>query len=136
MSLRPLLIAPVLIAGLALALPASAALDSLADDDLLWSLLGYLILAPFFWLILPLIWLLVQLPVAILRPLVSSTRWVEALSTWPNELKLIWKTRRGQAAAVAEHVVAKLPQGYEDLTPVGAELVYMTRPPGLDDLDR
>ena len=107
-----------------------------ADDDLLWSLLGYLILAPFFWLILPLIWLLVQLPVAILRPLVSSTRWVEALSTWPNELKLIWKTRRGQAAAVAEHVVAKLPQGYEDLTPVGAELVYMTRPPGLDDLDR
>jgi len=35
MSLRPLLVAPLLIAGLALALPASAALDSLADDDLL-----------------------------------------------------------------------------------------------------
>jgi hypothetical protein len=55
-------------------------------------------------------------------------------SSWPSEMKLIWKTRKGEGDA--EHAARKLPEGFEDLTPPGAEFVYMTRPPGLDDVDR
>ena len=101
------------------------------EDD---GILGYLVGAPVYWLILPLAWVLAQLPVAAVRPLFSSVRWVEAESTWPSELKLIWKSRKGEADLVAEHVAAKLAEGYEGLTPPGAEFVHMTRPPGLDDL--
>jgi hypothetical protein len=79
---------------------------------------------------------LLLLPVALLRPLFSSTRWVVAFSIWPNEMKLIWKTRRGEADAVADHVVSKLAKGYEGLTRPGAKFVHMTKPVGLDDLDR
>jgi hypothetical protein len=98
--------------------------------------IGYLVGAPLFWLVLPFLWVVVQLPVVVLRPLFSPIRWVEAESSWPSELKLIWKTRRGEAAALAEHVARTLPQGYEGLTPEGAALVYMSRPSGLVDLDR
>jgi hypothetical protein len=110
--------------------------DPWEDDDWYIGLLAFVALAPFFWIILPLVWVLVQIPVAALRSLFSTTRWVEAVSTWPNELKLIWKTEKGRAAAVADHVAAKLAHGYEDLTPPGAEFVYMSEPAGLDDLDR
>jgi hypothetical protein len=103
------------------------------DDD---GILGYIVGAPLYWLILPLAWVVVQLPVAAARPLFSPVRWVEAESTWPSEMKLIWKTRKGEATPVADHVAAMLPRGFENLTPPGADLVHMTRPPGLDDLDR
>jgi hypothetical protein len=102
------------------------------EDD---GVLGYLVGAPVFWLILPLLGVVFQLPVAAVRPLFSPVRWVEAHSIWPSDMKLIWKTRKGESAAVAEHVAEKLPKGYEDLTPMGAELVHMTPPPGLRDLD-
>lgn len=49
---------------------------------------------------------------------------------------MIWKSRRDDAGRVADHVAAKLAEGYDGLTPAGAEFVFMTKPPGLDDLDR
>jgi hypothetical protein len=102
------------------------------EDD---GILGYLVGAPLFWLILPLVLVLIQMPAAAVRPLFSPVRWVEADSVWPSELKMIWKSRKDDAGRVAAHVAAKLAEGYDGLTPAGAEFVFMTKPPGLDDLD-
>jgi hypothetical protein len=78
---------------------------------------------------------LAELPVAAVRPLFTKTRWVQAASTWPSEMKLIWKSRASEAAAVADHVTEKLAEATTGLTsPVGSKLVYMTRPPGFSAL--
>jgi hypothetical protein len=107
--------------------------DPWVEND---GIVGYVVLGPLFWFVLPLVWLLVQLPIAVLRPVFSTTRWIEAVSPWPSEMKIIWRTTKADAAAGAEHMARKLEQGYEDLALPGTELVFMTRPAGLDDLDR
>ena len=86
--------------------------------------------------VLPLLAVLAQLPFAAVRPLFSSTRWLIAYSSWPSEMKIIWKTTKAEAPAGVEYMARKLEQGYEGLTHPGTELVFMTRPAGLDDLDR
>jgi hypothetical protein len=109
-----------------------------ADDaagDLVFGLFAYIVLAPLFWFVVPLARALIELPVALARPLVSSTRWVEAECGWPSAIRIVWRTSRRRAASVADHVATQLAEGYDDLTPEGAEREAMTRPPGLDDLD-
>jgi hypothetical protein len=106
-----------------------------ADADFVWALFAYVVLAPLLWFVLPLVRALVELPFSLARPLVSSARWVEAECRWPAEIRIVWRTSRPRAASVADHVAARLADGYDDLTPEGAELEAMTRPPSLDDLD-
>ena len=99
-------------------------------------LLAYVTGVFLFTVVLPLVAVLLLLPIAGVRALVSPVRWVVAYSSWPSQIKLIWKTHKDDAAAVAEYVATKLPEGYGGLTPPGAERVYMTRPAGFNDLDR
>lgn len=97
---------------------------------------GLIVLGPLYWFLFPVIWVLVQLPVAAIRPVFSDTRWVEASSGSEADLKLIWETSKEHAEGVAEHVAQTLPRGYENLTPPTAELIHVRRPPGMDDLFR
>ncbi len=99
------------------------------EDDLF----GFIIGAPLFWFVLPLLWVLVQLPALLVWSTMSRVRWVYANSRWPAELTLIWKTTRHDAHAVADEVAERLRRGYEDVTPAGAELVFMTPPAALRD---
>jgi hypothetical protein len=110
--------------------------DPWIEGDWVLGLFAYVVLMPIFWILLPLVWVLVQLPLAAVRALGSDTRWVVAYTRWPGRLKLIWKSTKADARNVADHVAAELPRGYDNLTPPGAELVYMSEPAGLDDLDR
>jgi hypothetical protein len=55
--------------------------------------------------------LLAELRLAVVRPLLSSTRWAEAVC-----------------------LARRLQDGYDDLTSPGAALEEMTKPAGLDDL--
>ena len=90
-----------------------------------WNVVAGLI----FWFLVPLAIAIVEFPAAVARALFSQTRWVEARCTDPSESIVLWRTTRARADAVAEHVAARLPLGYEDLTPPGAELVEApTRP--------
>jgi hypothetical protein len=94
----------------------------------------YLVLAPLFWFILPLFRAIVLLPIAAVRAVFSSTRWIEAVCRDPGEIKIVWKTHKRAASRVADEITQRLAHGYENLTPPGAEFVSMTEPPGVDDL--
>ena len=101
--------------------------------DLLETVFAYVIAAPLFWLVIPLLKVIVALPVCLARSLFSSSRWVEATTRWPSEIVIVWRTTSRHAAQVAREVAERLPRGYEHVTPEGAELVSMTRPPGSGD---
>jgi hypothetical protein len=107
-----------------------------ADDaaGIASGLVAYLVLAPFFWLVVPLARVLVELPFAVGRSLFSRTRWVEATCADPAEIRIVWRTSRDQAEAVASHVIRQLAKGYADLVPAGVVRESMTKPPGFDDL--
>ncbi len=98
------------------------------------TIFAYLVLAPVFWFIIPLLRVLAALPLALARSVFSSTRWVEAECRWPSEIRIRWETTRDRAHEIAREIAGRLPSGYSDLTPAGATLVSMTRPPGIDDL--
>jgi hypothetical protein len=104
------------------------------DDatDFVSGVFAFVVLVPFFWFILPLAQALAELPVAVARSFFSSTRWVEATSRTTSEITIVWRTRRDRVHEVADYIARTLPHGYEDLTPQGAELISMTRPPGLE----
>jgi hypothetical protein len=104
------------------------------NGDLLVLAFAYLVLAPLFWFVLPLVRAIVLVPLALIRSLFSSTRWIEAVCRDPAEIRIIWRTDRTTAPRVAQDVASRLTRGYEDLTPPAAELVSMTEPPGLKDL--
>ena len=91
------------------------------------------VLAPFFWFVLPLARALALLPFALLRPLFSSTRWVEAVCLGPPRLEIVWRTTRADSRRVAAEIADRLKDGY-DLEVVGATFESMTKPPGIDDL--
>jgi hypothetical protein len=95
----------------------------------------YLVLAPLFWFVLPLIRAIVLLPVAAVRSVFSSTRWIEAVCRNPAEIKILWKTQKATATSVADEITSRLTRGYENLTAPEAEFVSMTEPPGLEDRD-
>jgi hypothetical protein len=95
----------------------------------------YLVLAPLFWLILPLLRVIALLPIAAVRSVFSSTRWIEAVCRNPGEIKIVWRTHKSSATRVADDIADRLSRGYENLTPAEAEFVSMTEPPGLEDRD-
>jgi hypothetical protein len=105
------------------------------DADLLVLAFEYLVLAPLFWFVFPLVRAVVLIPIALARTLVSSTRRVEAVCLDPAEIRILWRTRRGAASQVAGEITRRLSRGYEDLTPREAEFITMTEPPGCGDLN-
>jgi hypothetical protein len=102
--------------------------------DVVSGVVAYLVLAPIFWLVVPLLRVVAALPLAVGRSFFSSTRWVEAECREPSELRIVWRTSRDRAEHVAEHVALRLEAGYADLAPPDAVREEMTRPPGFDDL--
>jgi hypothetical protein len=98
--------------------------------------IGYVFVAPIMWFLLPLARLLVELPAAMLRSIGSDARWIEARTHWPAENVILWRVVGPNGATAAfDHISAHLTSGYDDLTPVGAEIAAMTPPPGFKDLD-
>jgi hypothetical protein len=96
-------------------------------------LIDLLVMAPLHWFILPLARAIALLPFALLRPLLSSTRWVEAVCADQSELKITWRTTHADSRRVAAEIAGRLKEGYA-FEVAGATLESMTRPPGLDDL--
>jgi hypothetical protein len=104
------------------------------DGDLFWIAVNYLVLAPFFWLVLPLVRLIAMAPVELVRGLVSSSRWVEAEASVPATIRIVWRVPKERAAEAAEHVAGRLAVGYDKLAPAYAEFISMTELPGTRDL--
>jgi hypothetical protein len=86
-------------------------------------------------LLVPLVLVVLETPVAVARGVTGRTGWVDAVCRWPGEIRITWRTARSARREVAEAIARRLEHGYEDLTPEGAELVEMTKPPGADDVD-
>jgi hypothetical protein len=107
--------------------------DPPEEDDVLWVVLGFLETLVR-GLLVPLVVAVVETPVAVARGLFGRTGWVDALCRWPAEIRITWRTTRAARGEVAAEVASRLERGYEDLTPGGAELVELTKPPGVDDL--
>jgi hypothetical protein len=95
------------------------------DDSDLFSIVIFLVAAPFSLLLIPLAAALVELPVAVVRGLFSSTAWVEAASHYPREERVLWRTSRTDAAAVRAEVAAQLSSGTQP-RPARAEFVEHT----------
>ena len=104
------------------------------EDDVVWMILGLVE-----WLVrgllVPLVLVVLETPVAIGRGLFGRTGWVDAVSRWPAEIRITWRTTRRGRHEVAAQVADRLARGYERLTPERAELVEMTKPAGADDVD-
>jgi hypothetical protein len=104
------------------------------EDDALSVLLAF-----FEWLVLgllaPLVLVVLETPVAVARGVFGRTGWVDAVCRWPAEIRITWRTTRAERHAVADEIARRLERGYEGLTPERAELVAMTKPPGVDDFD-
>jgi hypothetical protein len=107
------------------------------DEDAYFVVMAveYLVLAPLLWFVFPLIRAVVLLPIAVVRSVFSSTRWIEAVCRDPGEIKILWRSHRASATQVADEITRRLTHGYENLTPPEAEFVSMTEPPGLEDRD-
>src|SRR4051794_20185768 len=103
--------------------------------DLIDGLFIFLVLVPFFWIVIPLARAVALLPIAFVRPIFSPKRWVVAESRWPGSIEIIWEAHKDDVAAVAHDVTDQLGRGYEHLSPPNARRVSMTEPPGLADLD-
>ncbi len=82
--------------------------------DLLLALVSVLIAG----LIIPLLSIVVETPVAGLRALVTDERWVEAAREGPD--RLTWRTDAAHAAAVADQVARQLELGYARVEPHNA----------------
>jgi hypothetical protein len=104
------------------------------EDDVLFMIQGFfesLVRG----LLVPLVLVVLETPVAIVRGLLGRTGWVEASCRSPAEIRITWRTERRDRREIAAQVALRLERGYEGLTPEGAELVEMTKPPGADDLE-
>ena len=101
--------------------------------DLWFSVIEYVVLAPFFWFVVPLACGIIEWPVTLVRAPFSSTRWIEARCSSPSEITIVWRASKQDADAAADEIAARLRLGYEELTPSGATFVSMSQPPGLDD---
>ena len=82
--------------------------------DLLLALISALIAG----LIIPLLEIVVETPVAGLRALVTDERWVEAARSGSE--RLTWRTSSRYAGAVAEQVARQLELGYNRVEPHNA----------------
>ena len=98
---------------------------------------GVLLLLPLavvYWVVVPLVALLVALPFTLVRSLVSERRWIEAETRWPAPILVRWRTTAARAETAAAEIADALSRGY-DVKVKDAELESMTEPPGLRDLD-
>ena len=105
------------------------------DDTTISLYLLGLLAAPIFWFVIPLVVLVLEAPVAMVRGLGSDRRWIEARCIWPAEIVMRWETTQAHAEAAAEEILARLANGYDDLTPTGSCMTEMTPPPGAEDRD-
>ena len=69
-------------------------------------------------LIIPLVAMVVETPVAGLRALFTSERWVEAAQEGSD--RMTWRTDAAHAAAVADQVARQLELGYDRIAPHNA----------------
>ena len=98
---------------------------------------GVLLLLPLavvYWVVVPLIALLVALPFTLLRSLFSARRWIEAETRWPAPILVRWRTTATRAETAVAEIADALSRGY-DVKVKDAELDSMTEPPGFRDLD-
>jgi hypothetical protein len=105
------------------------------SDDLLFGLVETLVVAPVLWFVVPVLRMLAELPLATGRSFLTSTRWVEARCQTPGQVRIVWRTSRRRAEALAVKLVEQLGRGYENMTFEGATLISMTVPPGFGDLE-
>jgi hypothetical protein len=112
--------------------------DPSDDDagDLVSLVFVRLVVAPFMWIVVPMLRVIAELPIALLRPLISPVRWVEAETHSTSTIQILWQTTRDEAGSVAAEIAERLQHGYENLTPSGAQLVSMSEPPGFSDLEQ
>lgn len=103
-------------------------------DTVVMGLFFYVLVAPVVWFVVPLLVLVAESLGAASRAAFSSTRWIYAVCTEPSAITIIWRAHRRAAHRLADEIAARLPSGYEDVTPEGAELVYMSEPAGLRDM--
>jgi hypothetical protein len=109
-------------------LPPWRQVDLGVDEFDLFSAALWVVAAPFTLVVIPLALALFEFPVAIGRAAFSRTAWVEAVSEWPHEERVLWRTTQADAPGVRVSVAAQLAAG-EALRPARAELVERPRPP-------
>jgi hypothetical protein len=98
---------------------------------------GVLLLLPLalvYWLVNPLLALLVALPFALVRSLFSRRRWIEAEARFPAPILVRWRTTSARAEKAVGEIADALSRGY-DVKVKDAELESMTEPPGFRDRD-
>lgn len=91
-------------------------------------------LAVVYWVLIPLLALLVVLPFTIVRSLFSKSRWIEAETRWPAPILVRWRTTAAGAETAVAEIADALSRGYY-VKVKDAELESMTEPPGFRDLD-
>lgn len=97
-------------------------------------LFSFLVLLPVFMVIVPLATWIAELPVAFVRGAVSREGWIEAVTTYPQEIKIIWRVAdRRHLPESFERVTQALAQGYDAPTFDGVAIVAMTPPAALQD---
>ena len=101
-------------------------------DEPLFTVVAYLA-APIFWFVIPLVLVVLETPVALMRAIGSRRRWIDATCGWPADVTITWESTADSAHEAARYVRGQLGLGYENLTPPGATFVRMTKPPGVDD---
>jgi hypothetical protein len=100
--------------------------DAFVSDDFdIVSIAFAVILFPFTHILVPLVFYVVELPFALGRAVGARERWVEATSHYPTEQRVLWRTPREDAPAVAAMIAAQLAAG-ELLSPSRAELIERT----------
>lgn len=98
-------------------------------------LLAFLVLLPFFMIILPFATFVAELPIAVARGLFTSPRWVEAVTWYPQTIRITWRIAdRRKLAEAYDRILQQLVRGYDQLEVEGAKIVEMTEPLGIRDL--
>jgi hypothetical protein len=98
---------------------------------------GVLLLLPLalvYWLVIPLLALLVALPFTLVRSLFSRRRWIEAEARWPAPILVRWRTTSARAEKAVGEIAEALARGY-DVKVKDAELESMTEPSGFGARD-
>ena len=98
---------------------------------------GVLLLLPLalvYWLVIPLLALLVALPFTLVRSLFSRRRWIEAETGGPTPILVRWRTTAARAEKAVGEIADALSRGY-DVKVKNAELESMTESSGFRDRD-
>jgi hypothetical protein len=74
-------------------------------------------------LIVPLLVIVVEMPIAAVRALFSDTRWIEATREGQPPDRMTWQTDAANASEVADQVARQLELGYDRVAPHNAVLI-------------